>query len=172
MANEIKECIYFMNWITEVAEEKIVEHRLLKTIFNSHEEFIIFTIIWMRVYKALCKKIKIDFQNNRIKESKKLFDEYIKNFYENQKDIYLGMTINAVSRESTIPRSTVKRAIDQLISRGLIKKNDNGLIIPTSKVRSTMEKYRKHIFQSNNKLYELFNNFDLNNKSYSDVDTL
>ena len=152
-----------MEWIIEVAEEKIIEHRLLKKKFNSHEEFIIFTIIWMRVFKKIFKNIK-DLQLNDINIYENIsVDDYIKDFYSNQKDEYLGMTINAVTRESEIPRSTVKRIIENLIKRSLVKKNPNNLIIPTIKVRDHMKFYRQYIFKSNNKISKLFNDLNIKN---------
>ena len=159
--------IPFMGWIIEIAEEKINEHRLLKENFNSQEEFIIFTIIWLRVYKGLYQVLKKE-SNNRPHKTKKVLDEVITNFYINQKDKYLGITINAITRESLIPRTTVKRIIEKLIEKSLVKRNNNRLIIPTSKVRKLMENYRKFIFISNKKNYQLFNKLELEKKNYDE----
>ena len=156
MVKVIKEYVPFVEWIIEVAEEKIIEHRLLQKKFKSHEEFIIFTIIWMRVYKSIHNSIKNDQINLGI-------DTFIKNFYNNQKNQYLGMTINAITRESKIPRSTVKRIIENLINKKLVARNNNRLIIPTANVRDYMKNYRQFIFRSNKKLNKLFNNLDLEN---------
>jgi TPP-dependent 2-oxoacid decarboxylase len=152
-----KEYIPFMQWIIEVAEEKISEHTILKKEFKSHEEFIVFTIIWMRVYKDIIKKIKIDNSNESI-------DTLIKNFYKEQKNAYLGITINAITRESLIPRSTVKRIVENLILEKLVSKNVNRLIIPNYQVRDKMKKYRQYIFKSNKKLSNLFLNLNLEDK--------
>ena len=81
MKENIEDYIPFMNWIIEVAEEKIIEHRLLKKEFSSHEEFIVFTIIWMRVYKNIKQQLK-----NEILENKKIdisMDKYFQTFYSN-----------------------------------------------------------------------------------------
>ena len=118
---KIKKNVSFMNWLIEVAEEKIIEHRLLKKKFNSHEEFIIFTIIWMRVYKDLVKKMKTLNLQNQIKISNSSIEQYIKDYYTNQNDGYLGMTINGVARESNVPRTTVKRIIEILIKKNWFK---------------------------------------------------
>jgi len=118
---KIKKNISFMNWLIEIAEEKIIEHRLLKNNFNSHEEFIIFTIIWMRVYKDLVKKMKNLNLQNQIKISNSSIEQYIKDYYTNQNDGYLGMTINGVARESNVPRTTVKRIIEILIKKNWFK---------------------------------------------------
>ena len=145
----------FAEWILEVAEEKIIEYRLLKKKFESHEEFIIFTIIWMRVYKNLFNSLKKQ-------KSDIAIDKYIKDFYNNQKNKYLGMTINAITRESEIPRSTVKRIVEKLISKNLVSRNVNRLIIPKKEVRDYMKNYRQYIFQSQKKLYNIFNKLELN----------
>ena len=162
--NDLKKNIPFMRWIIEVAEEKIVEDRLIKEKFNSHNEFIIFTIIWLRVYKHIFKIIKSE--NSNLK-----FDKYLKDFYYNQQHKYLGITINALTRESEIPRSTVKRIVENLISKNLVSRNLNRLIIPTSKVRDTMSKYRKYTLKTHKKLFDLFKELELS-KKYSDKDNL
>ena len=168
---KIKKNVSFMNWLIEVAEEKIIEHRLLKKKFNSHEEFIIFTIIWMRVYKDLVKKIKNLNLQKQIKISNSSIEQYIKDYYTNQKDGYLGMTINGVTRESNIPRTTVKRIIEILIKKNLVQRNKNRLIIPRKQVRDLMKDYRQYIFQSNKRLFSLFD--DLNLKELDkDIDIL
>ena len=169
MNKNISKYIPFMSWLIEVAEEKIIEHRELKKEFNSHEEFIIFTIVWMRVYKHLFQNLKKESQEDTCQENCKTIDHVIKDFYKNQNNVHLGITINAITRESLIPRSTVKRIIERLISKKLVKRNLNQLIIPTSKVRDTMQNYRQFIFRSNKKISNIFNEFDLKNK-YEDDD--
>ena len=148
-----KDYLPFINWIIEVAEEKIIEHRILRGKFNSHEEFIIFTIVWLRVYKNIANELSLNKKNENFPES---LDKYIKKFYKNQKNRYLGMTINAISRESLIPRSTVKRIIEKLIKKELLERNTNRLIIPTSKVRDIMKNYRKYIFKSHKRIFSIF----------------
>ena len=160
----IEKNIPFMSWIIEVAEEKIIEHRLLKQKFSSHDEFIIFTIIWLRVYKKIYIELKTGGLAKKNIDLNISLDDFIKKFYKDQKDQYLGMTINAITRESLIPRSTVKRNIEKLISQKLLQRNLKNLIIPTSKVRDAMENYRKYIFKSNKKNYNLFRSLDLQNR--------
>ena len=160
MTNDIENYMPFMQWTVEVAEEKILEHKLLQNAFNTHEEFIIFTIIWLRVYKFLLQDIKGEKLQKNVRIST---DKYIKNFYINQNNQFLGITINAISRESEIPRTTVKRYVEKLILKNLVKRNLNNLIIPTSKVRDFMKNYRKYIFKSNKKIYKIYKDLDLEN---------
>ena len=148
---------FFMQWLIEVAEEKILEHRLLKKNFNSHEEFIIFTIIWMRVYKTIYQKLTKNYSSVNL-------DKFIKNFYNNQEDQYLGITINAITRESEIPRSTVKRTVEKLIVKEMVSRNSKNLIIPTVKVRDIMENYRQFNFKSHKKLNKIFNDLKINER--------
>ena len=159
--SNLKKNLPFMELIIEVAEEKIIEHRLLKKEFNSHEEFIVFTIIWIRVFKTIFNKLKEDSLCNTEIEDIITVDEYIKEFYLNQKNEYLGMTINAVTREGEIPRSTVKRIIENLIEKKLVKKNSKNLVIPTSQVRDAMKFYRQYIYKSNKRIYSIFENLNL-----------
>lgn len=144
----------FIEWIIEVAEEKILEHRLLNKKFKSQEEFIVFTIIWMRVYKTIFTKLKKSANNISL-------DEFIKDFYINQNNEYLGITINAISRESEIPRSTAKRMVENLIEKKLVSRNSKSLIIPTVKVRDEMKNYRQFNFKSYKKICTLFNKLNI-----------
>tara|TARA_B110000438_G_scaffold283404_2_gene311390 strand:+ start:42 stop:536 length:495 start_codon:yes stop_codon:yes gene_type:complete len=157
MNKKTKKYVPFMQWIIQIAEEKIIEHKILKKQFDSNEEFIIFTIIWLRVYENMFKEIKYDLSDLS-------FDEYINNFLNNQKNQYLGMTINAITRESEIPRSTVKRIVEKLISKKIASRNSNRLIIPTINVRKFMEVYRNYIYKTNRKHYQLFKNLNLENE--------
>lgn len=161
--SQLQKNIPFMAWLIEIAEDKIIEHRLIKKEFHSHEEFIIFTIIWMRVFKTIYKKLKKESININFMNKNILVDKYIKDFYQKQEDEYLGMTINAITRESEIPRSTCKRIIENLINKKLVNRNKKNLIIPTYKVRDVMKNYRKYIFTSNKKNYLLFESLNLKN---------
>ena len=161
--SHLKKNIPFMAWLIEIAEEKIIEHRLLKNEFSSHEEFIIFTIIWMRVFKSIFKKLKQDSLSNKDIKKDISVDEYVRDFYLNQQDKYLGMTINAITRESEIPRSTAKRIIENLIKKNLVTKNSMNLIIPTHKVRDAMKYYRQYIYKSHKRTYLIFETLNLMN---------
>ena len=151
-----KNYIPLVNWLTEVAEEKIIEHRLLKKKFKSHDEFIIFTIIWLRTYKNIPKFI----QDSNAVDS---IDNLIKEFYDCSTKKQLGITINAVSRESKIPRTTTKRLIEGLIKKKYITKDHSRLLSPTSMIRNLMKDYRKYNFTSQKKLSTLLNNLNLEN---------
>ena len=82
----------------------------------------------------------------------------MKNFYINQSNQYVGMTINAVARESEIPRTTVKRIIENLINNKLLQRNNKNYIIPTDKVREYMTNYRQYIYKQSLKNIEYFIN--------------
>ena len=80
------------------------------------------------------------------------------------------MTINAISRESEIPRSTTKRIIDKLIDKNLMARNKNGLIIPTFNVRDKMKNYRTFLYNSHKKLNKIYSYNNLIEK-YDNDDT-
>ena len=163
MKTSTEKYIPFTEWLLEVAEQKIIEYRLLKNDFASQEEFIIFTIIWMRSYQNFFQKLKTT--NTSLS-----FEMFIKNHYNDIKESnYLGMTINAVSRESEIPRSTTKRIIEKLIDKNLLSRNTNRLIIPTFNVRNKMKNYRKFLYNSHKKLNKIYLNNNLIEK-YDDDD--
>ena len=58
MNAKIEKYVPFMSWLIEVAEEKIIEHRLIKKEFKSNKEFIIFTIVGLGVFKSLLQETK------------------------------------------------------------------------------------------------------------------
>ena len=105
----------------------------------------------MRVYKSIIHKIQYN-------ETELNIDEIMKNFYINQSNQYVGMTINAVARESEIPRTTVKRIIENLINNKLLQRNNKNYIIPTDKVREYMTNYRQYIYKQSLKNIEYFIN--------------
>ena len=115
----------------------------------------------MRVFKTIYKTLKKESININFINKNILVDKYIKDFYQKQEDEYLGMTINAITRESEIPRSTCKRIIENLINKKLVNRNKKNLIIPTYKVRDIMKNYREYIFASNKKNYLLFDSLNL-----------
>ena len=129
---------------------------MLKKKFKSHDEFIIFTIIWLRTYKNIPKFI----QDSNAVDS---IDNLIKEFYDCSPKKKLGITINAVSRESKIPRTTTKRLIEGLIKKKYITKDHSRLLSPTSMIRNLMKDYRKYNFTSQKKLSTLLNNLNLEN---------
>ena len=169
MSDKLKKYIPFMSWIIEIAEEKIIEHRLIRKKFKSNEEFIIFTIIWLRVFKSLVQTIKREKSTKFNINTEDLYDKYIKSFYKNQRNQYLGMTINAITRESDMPRSTVKRIVENLIVKNLLSRNSKRLIIPTPQVRDVMKEYRKYIFDSNKKNFKIYKELNIDSR-YDETD--
>ena len=111
----------------------------------------------MRVYKTIYQKLTKNYSSVNL-------DKFIKNFYNNQEDQYLGITINAITRESEIPRSTVKRTVEKLIVKEMVSRNSKNLIIPTVKVRDIMESYRQFNFKSHKKLNKIFNDLKINER--------
>ena len=156
-----KETIPYLKWVTEVVEERIIEDSIIRKEFGSKDEFIIFSIIMVRVLRFLRTQIENDDKEYNLGFSSK-------KFYEQQKfEKHTGVTMRGIARESGIPRTTVSRIIDKLIAQKIIRKNINQLIIPTAKARDKLNVYRRYLFTSNKRLYDIFEMLDLK-KLYSD----
>ena len=60
-----------------------------------------------------------------------------------------GVTYSSISRETDLPRTTVRRICDTFFKQGILKKNSNGLIIMGDRMREqnqTMREETKKFF--------------------------
>ena len=67
-----------------------------------------------------------------------------------------GVTYSSISRETELPRTTVRRICDAFLQKGILKKNSKGLIIMGDRMREenqTMREETKKFF------YEVARNF-------------
>ena len=164
----------YYDWIMEVGEERLVEQKFLKENFYSREDYTVFLFILLRFSKKLSseirdstanksdnKFIKSTFSNPNITGDE--LDEFIMQYYEKVKNLkHYGTTRRAISQQTNIPRTSVKRILDRLMKRKLVRatKNDN-LIVPTALARKKFSDYRKYLFASFKRLNKIFNDSHL-----------
>ena len=109
----------------------------IKELFSSVEEFMILHCISSHNTKDLISEIKAS-------EPIVDVDLYIKNYWDsliNKKNS--GVSIHGISRDTEIPRTTVKRWTNSLIQRGLIVKNSDGYLVPTGLIREYCKDLRE-----------------------------
>ena len=79
-------------------------------------------------YKNLLVAIQF---NNQIED----IDSFISEYWDSLKSKKnTGVSIHGISRDTEIPRTTVKRLTGHLKSKNLVTKNSEGYMIPTSQV--------------------------------------
>lgn len=109
----------------------------IKELFSSVEEFMVLHCIASHNSKDLILEIK---SSGLIVNA----DLYIKNYWDsliNKKNS--GVSIHGISRDTEIPRTTVKRWTNSLIQRGLIIKNLDGYLVPTGLIREYCKDLRE-----------------------------
>ena len=109
----------------------------IKELFSSVEEFMVLHCIASHNSKDLILEIK---SSGPIVDA----DLYIKNYWDsliNKKNS--GVSIHGISRDTEIPRTTVKRWTNSLIQRGLIIKNLDGYLVPTGLIREYCKDLRE-----------------------------
>ncbi|MDA1283642.1 MAG: hypothetical protein O3C61_01810 [Proteobacteria bacterium] len=109
----------------------------IKELFSSVEEYMVLHCIASHNSKDLILEIK---SSGLIVDA----DLYIKNYWDsliNKKNS--GVSIHGISRDTEIPRSTVKRWTNSLIKKGLIIKNLDGYLVPTGLIREYCKDLRE-----------------------------
>ena len=109
----------------------------IKELFSSVEEYMVLHCITSHNSKDLILEIK---SSGLIVNA----DLYIKNYWDsliNKKNS--GVSIHGISRDTEIPRTTVKRWTNSLIQRGLIIKNLDGYLVPTGLIREYCKDLRE-----------------------------
>jgi hypothetical protein len=171
----------YYDWILEVGEERLVEHKFLRENFYSREDYIVFLFILMRFSRKLSSEVK-DVVNNKSDNEliKKAFpksnitgdelNKFILQYYENVKNMkHYGVTRRSISLQTNIPRTSVARIIGRLRKSKLVTvtKKDN-LIVPTALARKKFTDYRKYIFTSFKRLNKMFNDAHLEDLNTND----
>ncbi len=172
---------YYFDWILEVGEERLLEQKLLKEDFDSREEFMVFLVITLRFSRKLISEVRDSMANksdNKLIKSKfsnpsitgKEVDEFIMQYYEKAKNLkHYGTTRRAISQQTNIPRTSVKRILDRLMKRKLVTvTNNDNLIVPTALARKKFSAYRKYIFTSFKRLNKIFNDSHLEDLNSND----
>ncbi len=111
----------------------------IKELFSSVEEFMVLHCISSHNTKDLISKIKAA---ETIIDNDLFIQNYLNGLIDKKNS---GVSIHGISRDTEIPRTTVKRWTNSLIQRGLIVKNSDGYLVPTSLIREYNKSLRELI---------------------------
>ena len=128
----------------------------IKKLFSSVEEFMILHCISSHNFKDLISEIKAS-------EPIVDVDLYIKNYWDsliNKKNS--GVSIHGISRDTEIPRTTVKRWTNSLIQRGLIVKNLDGYLVPTGLIREYCKDLRELVSKDHIDFLSFYSSLEIN----------
>ncbi len=128
----------------------------IKELFSSVEEFMILHCISSHNTKDLISEIKAS-------EPIVDVDLYIKNYWDsliNKKNS--GVSIHGISRDTEIPRTTVKRWTNSLIQRGLIVKNSDGYLVPTGLIRAYCKDLRELVSKDHIDFSSFYSSLEIN----------
>jgi len=128
----------------------------IKELFSSVEEFMILHCISSHNTKDLISEIKAS-------EPIVDVDLYIKNYWDsliNKKNS--GVSIHGISRDTEIPRTTVKRWTNSLIQRGLIVKNSDGYLVPTGLIREYCKDLRELVSKDHIDFSSFYSSLEIN----------
>lgn len=128
----------------------------IKELFSSVEEFMILHCISSHNTKDLISEIKAS-------EPIADVDLYIKNYWDsliNKKNS--GVSIHGISRDTEIPRTTVKRWTNSLIQRGLIVKNSDGYLVPTGLIREYCKDLRELVSKDHIDFSSFYSSLEIN----------
>ena len=140
MINSLKEkkTLIDMVLFSKIANRQITRFKKIKEKFSTIEEYIVLHCIRSRSYKDLISSIT---DSSFIED----LDLFISNYLSDLKiKKNSGVSIHGISRDTGIPRTTVKRNTDNLIKKKLVIKNDEGYLVVTSLVTS----YEKEIMET------------------------
>ena len=130
----------------------------IKELFSSVEEFMILHCISSHNTKDLISEIKAS-------EPIVDVDLYIKNYWDsliNKKNS--GVSIHGISRDTEIPRTTVKRWTDSLIKKKLIDKNLEGYLVPTGLIREYCKDLREFAIKEHIDFANFYETSDIRDK--------
>ena len=134
------------------------QFKRIRKLFSSIEEYMVLHCITSHNIKDLIAEIKI---NNPLNDT----DLYISNYWDSLKNKKnSGVSIHGISRDTEIPRTTVKRWTDSLIKKKLIDKNLEGYLVPTGLIREYCKDLREFAIKENIDFANFYETSDIRDK--------
>ncbi len=131
----------------------------IKERFSSLEEYMVLDCIASHNISNLVEAIKSHNSSSGI-------DLFIEQFWNNLKlKKNSGVSIHGISRDTNIPRTTVKRMSDNLIKKKLIIKNIDGYLVPTGLIHIYCKELRNIISKNQIEFVNFYNSLNVNNLS-------
>ena len=132
------------------------QFKRIRKLFSSIEEYMVLHCITSHNIKDLIAEIKI---NNPLNDT----DLYISNYWDSLKNKKnSGVSIHGISRDTEIPRTTVKRWTNSLIQRGLIVKNSDGYLVPTGLIREYCKDLRELVSKDHIDFSSFYSSLEIN----------
>ena len=131
--NELIDIVLF----SKIFGKQFDQFKKIRELFSSIEEYMVLHCITAHNIKDLILQLKkIDSLNDT--------DFYITGYFDSLKSKKnSGVSVHGISRDTEIPRTTVKRWTNSLIERKLIDKNLDGYLVPTGLIRSYCREIRE-----------------------------
>jgi len=135
----------------EVLSEDIISfYKSMRHEYGSIDNMLILLSVSSRVKNQISNAVQ---NSNNYDEAKKQLKDLLK-----INEDTLGVNISGISRETDIPRTTVRRICEQLIQKGMLKRNKSNLIIPDFKYRQQNQTGRQAM---NDFFQAIFNKFEV-----------
>lgn len=135
----------------EVLSEDIISfYKSMRHEYGSIDNMLVLLSVSSRVKNQISNAVQ---NSNNYDEAKKQLKDLLK-----INEDTLGVNISGISRETDIPRTTVRRICEQLIQKGMLKRNKSNLIIPDFKYRQQNQTGRQAM---NDFFQAVFNKFEV-----------
>ena len=135
----------------EVLSEDIISfYKSMRHEYGSIDNMLVLLSVSSRVKNQISNAVQ---NSNNYDEAKKQLKDLLK-----INEDTLGVNISGISRETDIPRTTVRRICEQLIQKGMLKRNKSNLIIPDFKYRQQNQTGRQAM---NDFFQAIFNKFEV-----------
>jgi len=143
------------------------EKKFIKNFEVLSEDIISFYKSMRHEYGSIDNMLVLQSVSSRVKNQISNADQNSNNYDEAKKQLKdllkinedtLGVNISGISRETDIPRTTVRRICEQLIQKGMLKRNKSNLIIPDFKYRQQNQTGRQAM---NDFFQAIFNKFEV-----------
>ena len=131
--NELIDIVLF----SKIFGKQFDQFKKIRELFSSIEEYMVLHCITAHNIKDLILELK---KNNSLNNTDFYITEYLDSL-KNKKNS--GVSIHGISRDTEIPRTTVKRWTNSLIEKKLIDKNLEGYLVPTGLIRSYCREIRE-----------------------------
>ena len=140
----------FIRNFEALSEDIISFYKSMRHEYGSIDNMLILLSVSSRVKNQISNAVQ---NSNNYDEAKKQLKDLLK-----INEDTLGVNISGISRETDIPRTTVRRICEQLIQKGMLKRNKSNLIIPDFKYRQQNQTGRQAM---NDFFQAIFNKFEV-----------
>lgn len=117
----------FIRNFERLSEDIITFYKSMRQEYGNIDNMLVLLSVSSRVKNQMSEAVQNSSNYQQAKEQ-------LKTLLKANEDTF-GVNISGISRETDIPRTTVRRICDQLIQQGMLKRNKRNLIIPDFEYR-------------------------------------